>query len=112
MLAVSLRKLYSPFGKPASEFAITAGTKRYSKIGGANSFGLALTYAKSLGEGFDFLSQLGYEQRSNALAPAFNGERSSTTLQIGLVFNFASTLNQSVGPRRSPANLLHKYIPN
>ena len=111
-LAISIRKLYSPFGRPASQLALTAGMKRYPKISEANSFGIALSYAKSLGQGFDFVSQIGYERRSNALATALGGPRDSAVLQVGLVFNFGSTFNQAIGPRRSPTNLLHKYIPN
>ncbi len=111
-IALSLRNLHSPFGRPSSQLALTAGFKRYSKISDASSFGVALSYAKSLGAGFDFVSQLGYERRSNAMAAAFGGHKDSAVFQIGLVFNFASTFNQQVGPRRSPTNLLHKYIPN
>ncbi len=111
-IALSLRNLYSPFGRPSSQWALTAGFKRYSKISDASSFGVALSYAKSLGAGFDFVSQVGYERRSNAIAGAFGGRNDSAVFQIGLVFNFGSTFNQQVGPRRSPTNLLHKYIPN
>ncbi|MBI1756448.1 MAG: hypothetical protein HYR64_04995 [Fimbriimonas ginsengisoli] len=111
-IALSLRKLYSPFGHPASQWALTAGAKRYSKISDANSCGVALSYAKSLGQGFDFISQVGYEHRSEVMANAFEGRRDSAVFQIGLAFNFGSTFNQSVGPRRSPTNLLHQYIPN
>lgn len=111
-LALSIRSLHSPFGRPSSQLALTAGVKRYSKVSDASSFGMALSYAKSLGQGFDFVSQIGYERRSNGMAAAFGGNRDSTVFQVGLVFNFGSTFNQSVGPRRSPTNLLHKYIPN
>ncbi len=111
-LALSLRSLYSPFGQPSSQWALTAGMKRYSKISDANSFGVALSYAKSLGAGFDLVSQIGYERRSQGMMAAFGGQRNATVFQIGLVFNFGATFNQQVGPRRSPTNLLHKYIPN
>lgn len=111
-IALSVRNLYSPFGHPASQWALTAGVKRYSRISSASSYGVALSYAKSLGQGFDFVSQLGYDHRTDAMALAFDGHRDSTVLQLGLVFNFSSTFNQSVGPRRSPTNLLHQYIPN
>ncbi len=111
-VALSLRSLHSPFGRPSSQWALTAGYKRYSKVTDANSLGLALSYFKSLGAGFDFVWQLGYERRSNAMAMAFGGRNNATVLQVGLVFNFGATFNQQVGPRRSPTNLLHKYIPN
>ncbi len=111
-IAFSLRSLSSPFGKPGSQWALTAGLKRYSKVSGANAYGIALSYAKSLGAGFDLVTQLGYERRSTAMAGAFGGKTDSAVLQIGLVFNFGSTLNQQIGPRRSPTNLLHQYIPN
>jgi hypothetical protein len=111
-IALSLRKLYSPFGKPASQMALTTGFKRYSKVSNANSFGVALSYGKSLGQGFDFVSQVGYERRSSAMTTAFGGHSDAMVLQFGLSFNFGSTFNQSIGPRRSPTNLLHQYIPN
>ena len=111
-LALSLRQLYSPFGRPSSQWALTAGYKRYTRVSDANSFGVALSYAKSLGQGLDLVSQLGYERRSDGLAAAFGGRTEATVLQLGLVYNFSSVLNQSVGPRRSPTNLLHRYIPN
>ncbi len=111
-IALSLRKLYSPFGRPASQWALTAGMKRYSKVSDASSYGVALSYAKSLGQGFDFVSQIGFDHRTDAMAMAFDGHRDSTVFQVGLVFNFGSTFNQAVGPRRSPTNLLHQYIPN
>lgn len=111
-VAISLRSLHSPFGSPSSQWALTAGFKHYGKVANANSYGLALSYAKSFGAGFDLVSQLGYERRSTGLAPAFGGNQDATVFQIGLVFNFGSTFNQQVGPRRSPTNLLHKYIPN
>ncbi|CAN5564204.1 hypothetical protein BH11ARM1_BH11ARM1_12510 [soil metagenome] len=111
-VALSVRSLHSPFGRPSTQWAITAGYKRYSKVSDANSFGVALSYAKSLGAGFDFVSQLGYERRSDAMAAAFGGRRDAAVFQVGLVFNFGSTFNQQVGPRRSPTNLMHKYIPN
>ncbi|MBS1723446.1 MAG: hypothetical protein JSS66_10890 [Armatimonadetes bacterium] len=111
-VAVSLRNLYSPFGRPSSQWSLTAGYRTYSKVTDANSYGVALSFVKSLGQGFDLVSQVGYERRSDAMAAAFGGHRDAAVFQIGLVFNFGSTFNQSVGPRRSPTNLLHKYIPN
>ncbi len=111
-IALSLRNLYSPFGRPSSQLSLTAGLKKYQNVSDANSYGIALSYVKSLGTGFDLVTQIGYERRSQALASAFGGQREGTVFQIGLVFNFGSTFNQQVGPRRSPTNLLHKYIPN
>lgn len=111
-IGVSLRQLYSPFGKPGYQIALTAGYKRYSRIPGAETYGAALSYIKSLGQGFDFVSQLSYQRRSGAFAAAFGGERDQTLLQVGLAFSFANTFNQTIGPRRSPTNLLHRYIPN
>lgn len=111
-IAVALRSLNSPFGRPSSQWSVTAGWKRYSKVSDANSFGAALTFVKSFGQGFDFVSQVGYERRSDGMLAAFGGRRDATVFQIGFVYNFASTFNEQVGPRRSPTNLLHKYIPN
>lgn len=111
-VAFSLRSLQSPFGRPSSQWALTAGYKRYSKVSDASSFGVALSFAKSLGAGFDLVSQIGYERRSDAMAGAFDGRKDAAVFQIGLVFNFGATFNQQVGPRRSPTNLLHHYIPN
>lgn len=111
-IAASIRLLQTPFGTPGQQLSLTAGYRNYRKVGSANSFGTALTYVRRLGPGFDAVAQVNYERRSDALAAMFGGQRDSTTLQLGLVFNFNSTFNQSVGPRRSPLNLLHKYIPN
>ena len=110
-VAVSLRNLRTPFGTPGSQLALTLGYRNYEKVKGARSYGGALSFVKNLGAGFDGVAQFVYEHRSGPLVDVF-GSKDSTTLQLGFVYNFGSVFNKSVGPRRSPANLLHKYIPN
>ncbi len=110
-IAASIRYLNSPFGKPSYTLALTAGYKSFQKISGANEFALAFTAAKRLGPGFDAIGQIGWFHRNGALA-ALYGAKDSTVLQLGLSFNFDSTIHQSIGPRRSPMNILYHYLPN
>jgi hypothetical protein len=111
-ITAAVRYLHSPFGTPASELALTAGYKSYNKVDDANSFGLALTGVKRLGQGFDAVAQLLYQRRDKALGDAYGGAREEKAIQIGFVFNFNATFNQNIGPRRTLLNLNHQYIPN
>lgn len=110
-IAVSLRSLQSPFGSPGSSLSLTAGYKTFHRDSGAYETGLALTGARRLGDGFDSVAQISYAHRSDALANAF-GSKDSLVLNLGFAFNFNATLNKSIGPRRSPLNLMHSYLPN
>ena len=110
-VALSLRNHYSPFGSPGHQLALTLGYRNYEKVKGASSYGAALSYAQNLGDGFDAVFQIVHEHRNGQLVDVF-GRKDSTSLQLGFVYNFGSVFNKSVGPRRSPVNLLHKYIPN
>ncbi len=110
-VALSLRNLRTPFGQPGHQLALTLGYRNYEKVKGASSYGAALSYSQNLGDGFDVVAQIVHEHRNGQLVDVF-GRKDSTTLQLGFVYNFGSVLNKSVGPRRSPVNLLHKYIPN
>lgn len=111
-VAAAIRYLHSPFGKPASELALTVGYKNYQRVGNANAIGLALTGARRLGEGFDAVAQYGYQKRSDALAAIYGGSKEESAVQIGFVFDFDATFNRSVGPRRTLLNLQHQYIPD
>lgn len=110
-LAASLRYLHSPFGIPGYQVSLTAGYKTFDRVSGANELGLQLTGVKRLGDGFDAVAQVGYARRSGAIVSAF-GQRDDTVFQIGLSYNFDSIFNQQVGPRRTPLNMLHSYIPD
>lgn len=110
-VAASLRYLDSPFGRPGYQVALTAGYKRYAKVRDADSYGLALTGVKRLGDGFDLVAQYEHQQRASGLAAVYGGARSEDSVQAGFVFNFTTIFNQSVGPRRSLLNLQHQYIP-
>jgi len=111
-IAASLRRLNSPFGLPGSALSLTAGYKTFHRVSDANEFGLALTGAKRLGDGFDAIAQIGYTHRSDALAAVAGGRNDNLVFQVGMSFNFGSVSNQSVGPRRTPLNTRFKQIPN
>jgi hypothetical protein len=111
-ITAAVRYLHSPFGNPGSQLSLTAGYKSYRRVSDANSFGLALTGVKRLGQGFDAVAQALYQRRDPALAAAYGGAREDRALQIGLVFSFNATFNQNIGPRRTLLNLNHQYIPN
>lgn len=110
-ITASIRYLNSPFGKPSFSLALTAGYKNFAKVSGANEFGVALTASKRLGDGFDAIGQIGWFHREGALA-ALYGAKDSAVLQLGFSYNFDATINKSVGPRRSPMNILYHYLPN
>jgi hypothetical protein len=56
-LAMSLRYLNSPFGRPGYQIALTGGYKNYFKVDDARSIGVALTGVKRMGQGFDLVAQ-------------------------------------------------------
>ena len=109
-LAASLAYLHSPFGIPGYQVSLTAGYKNYSRVHDADSYGLALTGVKRVGDGFDLVAQYTYQHRNAALASQYGGG-ADNAVQVGFVFNFTSIFNQTVGPRRSLLNLQHQYIP-
>ncbi len=109
-LAASLAYLHSPFGIPGYQVALTAGYKRYNRVSDADSYGLALTGVKRVGDGFDLVAQYSYQHRDAALANVYGGG-TDNSVQVGFVFNFTSIFNQTIGPRRSLLNLQHQYIP-
>src|SRR5207249_670712 len=111
-VAASLRWLHSPFGVPGHQVSLTLGYKSYNKVSSANTFGLALTGVKRLGDGFDLVAQYAYQRRDPAYAAVFSGVRDEHSVQVGFVFNFANTFNQHLGPRRSLLNLQHQYLPD
>ncbi len=111
-VTAAVRYLHSPFGKPAYQVSLTAGYKRYDRIGGADSVGAALTGVRRLGDGFDAVAQYVYQHRGNSLAAAYGGAHEENSVQVGFIFNFDTLFNRSVGPRRSLLNLQHQYIPN
>jgi hypothetical protein len=111
-LAASLRYLYSPFGTPGYQLALTGGYKDYFQVPGARSLGLALTGAKRLGQGFDLVAQYQGQWRDTTLAAAqTSGLPYEQTVEVGLVYNFDATFNQHLSPRRSLLNQQHRYIP-
>lgn len=109
--AASLRYLYSPFGKGRSEIALTLGQKHYSHVDGADSYAVALTGAKSLGDGFDVVAQYKREMRHSALASVYNGVNHEDALELGLLFNFNTSLNRHLLPRRNLLRMENNYVP-
>jgi hypothetical protein len=109
-VAASLRYLKTPFGHPGGQIALTAGYRHYAKVSNADSFGIALTGVKRLGQGFDLVSQYAWEHRDEALA-AVAGGRNEHRVEFGFVFNFQSTINKHISPRRTLLNTRHQYIP-
>jgi hypothetical protein len=111
-VAASLRYSDTPFGKPPSSLALTAGFKSFGQVSGASEFGLELTGTKGLGQGFDAVAQLGYLHRSDAFSGAYAGNRDGFVLQLGLSFNFSATINNNIGARRTPLNTLYHHDSN
>ncbi len=111
-MALSLRYLHSPFGKPASQIALTLAAQNYIKVSNANSYAIALTGVKRLGQGVDLIGQLLGQWRSAALeAVQSPGVGFEQIFQVGLDFNFDTIFNQHIGPRRTYLNYQHQYIP-
>jgi hypothetical protein len=109
-LAASLAYLHSPFGIPGYQVSLTAGYKHYDRVSDADSYGLALTGVKRVGDGFDLVAQYSYQHRNAALASVYGGG-TDNSVQLGFVFNFTNIFNNTIGPRRSLLNLQHQYIP-
>lgn len=111
-VAVSLRYLNSPFGRPGYQVALTAGYRSFTHVGGGSTFALALTGVKRLGSGFDLVAQYTYQHREPAYAAVFSGVRDEHRIELGFSFTFQNTFNTHLGARRSLLNLQHKYIPD
>jgi hypothetical protein len=112
-LTASLRYLSSPFGRPGYQVALTGARQDYFKVGGAKSYGAALTGVKRLGQGFDFVAQYLGQWRNQTLASVqSSGIRYEQTFEVGFVFSFDATINQHLAPRRSILNQQHQYVPN
>jgi hypothetical protein len=112
-LAMSIRYLNSPFGKPGYQIGLTTGWKSFTKVDDARSFGWALTGVKRLGQGFDFVAQSKGQWRDPALARVQSaGIPYEQVTEVGFIFDFSSTFNQHISPRRSMLNQQHGYVPN
>lgn len=109
--ALALRYLHSPFGMPGFQVSLTAGVRTYQDVPDATSLGTALTAVKRLGMGFDLVGQYAYQWRAPNLASQYGGSASEHRLEVGLAFNFESTFNRHLNPRRSLINMQHQYIP-
>jgi hypothetical protein len=111
-VTASVRWLHSPFGKPGHQLALTAGYKSYRHVADADTYAVALTGVKRLGDGFDVVAQYTFQHRNPAYAAVFGGTRDEQSIQVGFVFNFTNIFNPHLGPRRSLLNLQHRYIPD
>ncbi|MDR3608723.1 MAG: hypothetical protein P4M08_15270 [Oligoflexia bacterium] len=111
-IAGSVRYLHNPFGQPGYQISLTGGYRSFFGIDQAGSWGLAVTAAKRLGEGFDLVAQYATQWRAANLAAQYQGQTSENVGQIGLVFNFSGTFNPHISPRRTPLNTQHQYIPD
>ncbi len=112
-LAMSVRYLDSPFGRPGYQLALTAGVKNYFKVDQAMTAGFAVTGVKRLGQGFDLVIQYLGQWRDSSLATAQeDGLAYQQVAQLGFVFNFDATFNRHISPRRSILNQQFQYIPN
>jgi hypothetical protein len=112
-VAFAIRYLNKPFGGSGYQLSLTGAYKNYLKVSQANSFGFALTTIKTLGQGFDLVSQFQGQTRSSNLS-AFQtpGVNFENTIEIGLAFNFDALFNKHINPRRSLLNQQHQYVPN
>jgi hypothetical protein len=111
-LAFALRYLYSPFGRPGYQIALTGGYKNYFNVGGSRAIGGAVTGVKRVGSGLDLVAQVKGEWRDSLLAAAqVNGVGNEYTGEIGFIFNFDASFNQHIMPRRTLLNQQHQYIP-
>lgn len=111
-LAVALRYLYTPFGQPGYQIALTGGYREYFQVANARSFGLALTGVKRLGQGFDLVAQYQGQWRDAALATAVSANAPiEHVVEVGLVYNFDTSFNQHLAPRRSLLNQQYRYVP-
>jgi hypothetical protein len=112
-ISTSFRYLNSPFGRPGYQVALTAGFKNYFQVNDGRSFGVALTGVRRLGQGFDLVGQYKGQWRESELARVqAAGIASEQVMELGFIFNFGSTLNQHLSPRRTLLNQEHLYIPN
>jgi hypothetical protein len=112
-LAASVRYLYMPFGEPGYQLSVTGAFKNYFDISESNSYGGIFTAVKRLGQGFDLVAQFQTQWRASELARVqSNAQKLEQTAEIGFIFNFDTTINQHLAPRRSLLNMEYHYVPN
>jgi hypothetical protein len=112
-IAASLRYLVTPFGQPGYQLSLSGAFKNYFDISESNSYGGIFAAVKRLGQGFDLVAQYQTQWRASQLAAVqSNSQKFEQTAEIGFIFNFDTTINQHLAPRRSLLNMEHQYVPN
>jgi hypothetical protein len=89
--------------------ALTIAYRDFPKQSDARQFGLAPSAVYRLGHGIDLVGQYILIYRDHRLARA-TGFETEHTFQIGMVFSFDATFNDTIGERRSILNLEHGFI--
>lgn len=111
-VSASLRYLHTPYGQGGYQLSLTGGYRSFFGVSQAQSFGLAATAVRRLGEGFDLAAQYLTQWRDTALAAQYAGQQTENSVEVGMIFNFGATINAHLSPRRSLLNLQHQYVPD
>jgi hypothetical protein len=83
--------------------------KDYSDVEQARSYVAAPSVGYRLGSGVELLAQYQYSKNDAALAAA-TGVETEQRIELGLMFSFAHTFNESVGERQSILNIEHNMF--
>ncbi len=105
----ALRYGHRPALQTRWQAALTLGWKDYSDFTDAKATVIAPSYGYRLGSGVEFLAQYVYTKYDGALATGLNLDRKQQ-VQLGLIFSFDHTFNESVGERKSILNLEHNMF--
>lgn len=108
-LVAALRYGERPALQTRWQAALTLGVKDYSDIDQARAYAVAPSYGYRLGSGVELLAQYRYTKNDAALAAA-TGVETEQRVELGLMFAFTHTFNESVGERQSILNLEHNMF--
>ncbi len=108
-VVAALRYGHRPALQTRWQAALVAGWKDYPDFDDAASYVLGPTYGYRLGAGVEFLAQYLYFKNDPTLAAVLNRE-SEQRVQLGLLFAFDHTFNETVGERKSILNLEHNMF--
>jgi hypothetical protein len=108
-LVAALRYGERPALQTRWQAALTLGVKDYSDFDQAKTYVVAPSYGYRLGSGVELLAQYQYAKNDTALAAA-TGVETERRVELGLMFSFAHTFNESVGERQSILNIEHNMF--
>jgi hypothetical protein len=108
-VVAALRYGHRPALQTRWQAAVTLAWKEYGDFADARAVAVVPSYGYRLGSGVELLAQYAYTKYDGALAQAV-GLDATQQLQVGLLFSFDHTFNETVGERQGILNLEHNMF--